>query len=221
MYRNILLTADGSPYTDWCREAALQLAVPGGKVNVLHVVDIVVLEGTFLQDLSGAVGAEPFLNLSPKLEKILTDKGNAIIENQVAAIRKAGFEASGEVATGIVSNVIARKAVESELVVMGRHGKHARFAEGFAGSATEGLLRKSPRPVLIVNKEPVPLKKVLLGAKPKSITRLSLASPLGPWVPNPVPVISPVGCKPAPSVKAPLAMPPGNTALFPSGVSLP
>ena len=163
MYDSILLAVDGSQYSDWGRQAARSLLSSGGRLQLLHVIDIVTLEGSFLQDLSGAVGAEPFLNLSPKLEKILHDKGNLALEVQGEACKSEGMQCQTLLDTGIVPNAIAHQALENQLVIVGRRGKNEKFQAGLAGSVTESLLRKSPRPVLVVPVQPTPFSKVLLG----------------------------------------------------------
>lgn len=163
MFGSILLPVDGSTYTDWGRTVAARLLRDGGALNFLYVVDLIALEGTFLQDIAGAVGAEPFMNLSPKLEKILRDKGQAVLETQRRECEKAGIRCTTTLETGIVSTVIARKAVENDLVVVGRHGRNEKFQAGLAGSTTEAVLRKSPRPVVVVPREPAAIGRVLLG----------------------------------------------------------
>lgn len=163
MYETILLPVDGSAYGDWARKLAAQLLAPNGTIRLLHVVDIVAIEGSFLQDLAGAVGAEPFLNLSPKLERILREKGEAVLAVQKAACEKEGLKCETALETGIVSSVIAAKAAQADVVVMGRHGRHERFRAGLAGSTAEGVLRRSVKPVIIVPAEPKPLTNVCLG----------------------------------------------------------
>ncbi len=154
MYSSILLAVDSSPFAQWARKAALSLAEKGARINLLHVIDIVALEGTFLQDLSGAIGVEPYMSLSPKLERILKEKGEALLEAHEKAVREAGFECRAEMVSGIIANEIARKANETELVVIGQRGSNAKFHAGLAGSVSEALLRKSPRPVVVVPAEP-------------------------------------------------------------------
>lgn len=178
MFGSILLPVDGSPYSDWARKVAAQLLAKGGNVQLLYVMDIVALEGTFLQDIAGAVGAEPFLNLSPKLERIMRERGQAILELQAKACTQEGIQATTRIETGIVATVIAQQAAGAEVVVIGRHGQHERFRGGLAGSTAETLLRKSPRPVLVVPAEPWPIKRVLLafdGSKP-ALRALDLAA---------------------------------------------
>jgi nucleotide-binding universal stress UspA family protein len=163
MYETILLPVDGSAYGDWARRLAVQLLAPQGTIRLLHVIDIVAIEGSFLQDLAGAVGAEPFLNLSPKLERILREKGEAVLAIHQSACEAAGVRCEAVLETGIVSSVIAAKAAEADVVILGRHGRHERFRAGLAGSTAEGVLRRSPKPVIIVPAEPKPLQSVCLG----------------------------------------------------------
>lgn len=177
MFRSILLPVDGSAYSDWARKVAAPLLAQGGTLQLLHVMDIVALEGTFLQDLAGAVGAEPFLNLSPKLEKVLRERGTAILEVQAKAAADEGLQATTALETGVIASVIAHKAAGAELVVIGRHGHHEKYHGGLAGSVAEALVRKSPSPVLVVSAEPWPIKRVLAafdGSAP-SAKALSLA----------------------------------------------
>jgi nucleotide-binding universal stress UspA family protein len=163
MFGSILLPVDGSVYSEWGRSIAARLLSKDGTLNFLYVVDIVALEGTFLQDIAGAVGAEPFMNLSPKLERVLHEKGQAVLDTQKSACQKEGLSASTQLETGIVGNVISKHAVANELVVIGRHGRNEKFSTGLAGSTTESVLRKSPRPVLVVSREPGMIRRVLLG----------------------------------------------------------
>lgn len=162
MFGSILLPVDGSAYSDWARKVAAQVLAQGGTIQLLHVMDIVALEGTFLQDIAGAVGAEPFMNLSPKLERIMRERGEAVLELQAKACAKDGIKATTTLETGIITNVIAQRAAGAELVVVGRYGYHEKYRAGLAGSVAEALLRKSPRPVLVVPAEPWPVKHVML-----------------------------------------------------------
>jgi len=55
--------------------------------------------------------------------------------------------------TGIIANEIVGRANLSDLVVMGRHGTNVEFAYGLFGSTTEGVIRRSPQPVMVVTDE--------------------------------------------------------------------
>jgi nucleotide-binding universal stress UspA family protein len=151
LIKKILLPQDGSPNAKAALECGLWLA---GKFDAslvgLNVVDIVALEGPFLHDVSGSLGFEPFLNFSTKMKEALEANGRTILNSFTEECRKAGFGHETHLSFGIVVNEICEKAKLTDLVVMGRRGVNARFEYGLLGSATEGVIRKSPRPVLVV-----------------------------------------------------------------------
>lgn len=151
MIKKILLPQDGSPNSKSALECGLWLA---GKFEAnlvgLHVVDIVALEGPFLHDVSGSLGFEPFLNFSTKMKEALEANGRTLLNTFTEECRKAGFSHETHLAFGVVINEICEKAKLADIVVLGRRGLNARFEYGLLGSATEGVIRKSPSPVLIV-----------------------------------------------------------------------
>jgi nucleotide-binding universal stress UspA family protein len=151
LIKKILLPQDGSPNAKSALECSLWLA---GKFEAslvgLHVVNIVALEGPFLHDVSGSLGFEPFLNFSTKMKEALEANGKTVLNTFAEECRKAGFSPETHLSFGVVVNEICEKALLADLVVMGRRGINARFEYGLLGSATEGVIRKSPRPVLIV-----------------------------------------------------------------------
>ena len=63
MFKNILIPQDGSNHSRTALAYGIWLARKfDAKVIGLYVVDVVVMEGPFLHDLSGSLGFEPFLN---------------------------------------------------------------------------------------------------------------------------------------------------------------
>lgn len=151
MIKKILVTLDGSSYSNPAVEYSIWLARGFGAVLAgLHVVDLVALEGPFIHDLSGSLGFEPFLNFSTKMKEALEANGQRLLDSFQEDCKKAGIECTKELPFGIVSNEICERAHLADLVVVGRHGVNAMFEHGLLGSTTEGVIRKSPRPVFIV-----------------------------------------------------------------------
>ena len=72
MIKSILVALDGSEHADAAAEYALWL---GQRLRAtligLHVVDIVSIEGSFLHDISGSLGFEPYLDFSAKMREAL------------------------------------------------------------------------------------------------------------------------------------------------------
>lgn len=163
MMKRILIALDGSDYGKAATEYGLWLA---GKFDAalsgVHVVDIVSLEGPFLHDLSGSLGFEPYLNFSAKMREALEDRGRSILSTFEETCSAAGVETETDLKFGVVVNELCEKAKFADLVVMGRRGVNAKFEHGLLGSATEGAIRRSPKPVLIVPREFTEAKKPLL-----------------------------------------------------------
>jgi len=163
MIKNILVPQDGSAYAKAALDYSLWLARKfGASLTGLHVVDIVSLEGPFLHDLSGSLGFEPFLNFSTRMREALEARGKTILTTFEEACRDIGAGCETKISFGIVANEICDLAKIADLVVVGRRGVNAQFDYGLLGSTTEAVLRRSPKPVLVVPetfKEP---KKPLL-----------------------------------------------------------
>lgn len=153
MIKKILVAQDGSEYAKAALDYGLWLAKSfQASLIGVHVVDVVSIEGPFLHDISASIGFEPFLNFSAKMREALEAKGKTILGVFEDACAKAGVECESRMAFGIVPNEICEGSLLSDLIVMGRHGVNERYEHGLFGSITEGVIRKSPKPVLIVPK---------------------------------------------------------------------
>ena len=76
MFRRIVVALDGSKHSVACAEYALWLAERlGASLVGLHVIDIVSIEGSFLHDVSGSLGFEPYLDFSSKMRDVLRERG--------------------------------------------------------------------------------------------------------------------------------------------------
>lgn len=193
MIKNILAPQDGSDYGS----AALLYAIWLAKrfkagLKGLYVVDVVSLEGPFLRDMSGAMGAEPFLNFSTKMREILDAKGDAILASFKEVCGREGVECAAEKVFGIIANEICEKARTADLVVMGRHGVNERFEHGLLGSITEAVVRKSQRPVLVTPKVFHEPRKPLLAydGSPSAAKAMHSAAELSKELGLPLTVIS-------------------------------
>ncbi len=151
MIKKILVPQDGSSNAQSAVDYALWLAGRfGAGITGLHVVDIVSLEGPFLHDLSGSIGFEPFLNFSAKMRETLEARGKTILSEFDLRCEGTSVPRSTQLAYGIVAREICEKAQLADLVVIGRRGINEKFEYGMLGSTTESVIRKSPKPVLIV-----------------------------------------------------------------------
>lgn len=163
MFRNILVPQDGSSHSNSSLAYAIFLAKKFKAVLIgQYVVDTVAFEGPFLHDLSGALGFEPYLNFSSKMRDVLEEKGKEVLENFKEECTKAGIESDTILDSGIVSNQICEESKIADIIVMGRRGVNVGFEHGLLGSTTEGVIRKAPKPIMIVTDKYEEIKKSLL-----------------------------------------------------------
>ncbi len=154
MMKRILVTTDGSDSSAKGVRYAIALAAKQqASVLALHVVDVKLLEGPFLRDLSASLGAAPYVNYQGSIAMILEERGKAALEHVAKLCAEKGVHCETELQTGIVPRVIVEQGDLVDLIVMGRAGEHKDFLEGLMGSTTEAVARRASVPVLITNQD--------------------------------------------------------------------
>ena len=150
MVKSILVALDGSQHAESALEHGLWLARRlRARLIGLHVLDIVSIEGSFLHDVSGSLGFEPYLDFSSKMREALQERGNVLLDAFRAKCDQAGVTNDTALPMGIVANEICDQARIADLVIVGRRGVNEQFSTGLLGSTTESVTRKSPKPVLV------------------------------------------------------------------------
>jgi nucleotide-binding universal stress UspA family protein len=148
--RNILVALDGSQHAESALEYGLWLADRlRARLLGLHVVDIVSIEGSFLHDVSGSLGFEPYLDFSSKMRDALQERGRALLEGFRTRCGERGVACDTVLPLGVVANEICDQARMADLVVLGHRGVNDQFSTGLLGGTTESVARKSPKPVLV------------------------------------------------------------------------
>ena len=150
MIKRILVPTDGSEYASVGVRYAVALAKRYGATLVgLHVVDIKLLEGPFLRDISASLGTAPYVNYQGNVSMILEERGVAALDSFRKACEEAGVACEACQVTGIVARCIVEKSELADLIVMGRGGEHGQWLDGLAGSTTAGVVRRATQPVLV------------------------------------------------------------------------
>ena len=91
MVKSILVALDGSQHADSALEYGLWLAHRmRARLIGLHVLDIVSIEGSFLHDVSGSLGFEPYLDFSSKMREALQERGNVLLDAFRTKCEQAG-----------------------------------------------------------------------------------------------------------------------------------
>jgi nucleotide-binding universal stress UspA family protein len=150
MYQNILLCTDGSP----AAEAAADYAIWFGKklkagLRALYVTDIRLLEGPWISDFSGAIGAQPYSALLPQLQQIQREKADTVLAAVEKRCRDGGVACETTYDTGTLTQVILDNEGKADMTVLGQRGEHAAWLAGGLGSSVERVVRASVKPCLV------------------------------------------------------------------------
>ncbi|MDQ1257705.1 MAG: Universal stress protein [Candidatus Hydrogenedentes bacterium] len=163
MIKQMLVPTDGSEYAAIGVRYAVALAKRyDATLHGLHVVDIKMLEGPFLRDVSASLGTAPFVNYQNNISMILEERGKLALEVFTNACEAAGVRYETSQVTGVVARSILDKSELCDLIVMGRGGEHGEWLEGLVGSTTEAVIRRAKQPVLVTGIDTPGTKRFLV-----------------------------------------------------------
>jgi nucleotide-binding universal stress UspA family protein len=150
MIKNILVAIDGSEHSRSATELALWIAGRvDASVTALHVIDIVSIEGSFLHDVSGSLGFEPYLDFSSKMREVLEERGRVMLAEFSDQAAEANVRCETLMDVGIIANEICERARTADVVVIGHRGVNEKFSTGLLGGTAESVTRKCPKPLLV------------------------------------------------------------------------
>ncbi|MFQ5684610.1 MAG: universal stress protein [Candidatus Binatia bacterium] len=153
MIKNILVPLDGSDHSRAALDYALWMTEKlRGTLFGQHVIDTISIEGTFLHDISGSLGFEPYLDFSTKMREVLEERGKTILDEfrQRCSQKEIRHEAFLDI--GIIPNEICERSKVADLVILGHRGINEGFSTGLLGNTAESVTRKCPRPVFVSTK---------------------------------------------------------------------
>ena len=163
MYKNILLCTDGSPAAEVAADYAIWFAKQlNARLRALYITDIRLLEGPWMSDLSGAVGAQPYLGLVPQIQKFQQSKAAMILAAVDKHSRDAHVSCETAHETGGLIQVMLEHERRADLVVLGQRGEHAQWSGGMLGSGVERMVRASVKPCLVTPEKFQPVKHMLI-----------------------------------------------------------
>lgn len=156
MIRRILVPTDGGDAAALGVQFAVSLAAKcRASLCGLNVVDVKLLEGPFLRDLSASLGTAPYVNYQGNITMLLQERGKAALESFRQACAEAEVPCETIQVTGIVAREIVEQSSLFDLVVLGRHDEQGAWLEGLLGSTTEAVIRRSQQPVLVTGADHV------------------------------------------------------------------
>lgn len=182
MIKKLLVPTDGSSHAQMGVDYAVSLAKQhGAQLHGLYVVDVRLLEGPFLRDLSASLGTAPFVNYQNNVTLILEERGKAALSAFASSCERAGLAHETTQMTGQVVGSIVDQGELVDLIVMGRSGEHADWLDGVLGSTTEGVVRRAKCPVLVTDRPEARIDQVVVAYDGSSHAKqaLHLAADLG------------------------------------------
>lgn len=151
MINKILVPTDGSPNSlialDYATYIARKLSV---SLTGLYVIDVNLIQGPMLTDVSGSVGMPPYEGFFDAIEKSLDEKADFILKEFQERCVNTGIKSDVKKIIGKVSSVIVEEAQNADMILMAKKGEHFHLTEGgLLGSVAEAVVRNSGKPVLI------------------------------------------------------------------------
>lgn len=156
--KSILVPIDFSDATPRVLDQAKQVAQAfRAEIHLVQVNEIMpaVPPSTFGYGVAGMpelmpMSTGPVLDPAPN-PAVMNESQKAKLNDWQKEISQAGVKVTLHEPTGAVVEEILREAdvIKPDLIVMGRHG-HGAMYNLLVGSVTEGVLKRSNRPVLLV-----------------------------------------------------------------------
>jgi len=142
MYKNILIPVDGSKCSQEALEHGLKLAkTVGANISLLHILE---------DPLTIAYSLPETVSYRPELYSELKTAALAVLETAEKQTRAAGIDCVSELISDVnPAHAILEASKEADLIIMGTHGRKGLDRVVF-GSVTEGVLRRTSTPVLIL-----------------------------------------------------------------------
>lgn len=182
MIKQILVPTDGSEHASLGVQYGVGLAKQHGASLVgLHIIDIRLLEGPFLRDISASLGTAPYVNYQNNMALILEEKGKAALEDFRQRAEKSGVQFQPVQLTGAVTQAIVEQSELADLIVMGRSGEHSEFLGGLIGSTTESVVRHAKCPVLVTGRKEARIQRFVVAydGSPHARHALQFATSIG------------------------------------------
>ena len=164
MIKKILLPTDGSANSLKALEYGIYIARKlSASLTGLYVIDLNLIQGPMLTDISGSVGMPPYEGFFDAIEKSLDEKAAFILKEFQELCQKSGIKAEVKKVTGRISTAIIEEAQSADLILMAKKGEHFHLKEGgLLGSVAEEVARNSGKPVLVTPENFIEIESMAL-----------------------------------------------------------
>lgn len=162
MFQKLLVCTDGSPYSDVaCRYAFLLATALPAKLTGLHVLDIRMVEGPLLADISGALGAAGYFGGFPQFKNLMEAKGQAVRQSFDDLAKKAGVEADFKIESGHPVHAILNQEETTDVLILGQRGENEQFGRELTGSVADRITRRATKPCLVTPGQFTPVHSIM------------------------------------------------------------
>jgi nucleotide-binding universal stress UspA family protein len=151
MIKKILIPTDGSANSLTALKYGIYIARKlDAAVTGLYVLDVNLIQGPMLTDISGSVGMPPYDGFFDVIETSLNEKADFILKNFQKRCQESGINPELKRTIGKINQTIIEEAQNADLILMAKKGEHFHLKEGgLLGSVAEAVVRNSGKPVMI------------------------------------------------------------------------
>ncbi len=153
-YKKILVTLDGSKLAELALQHTLEVAAPGAQIHILSVMaedrvsEIAALASAMGQSVT--LTNEQWPPLRPASDPRLIHAREDYLLQVSEWLEQVGMEVTVEVRPGnIVDTIVCVARDGFDVIIMATHGRTG-LSRVALGSVAEGVLHRSPCPVLII-----------------------------------------------------------------------
>ena len=178
--RKILIPTDGSANSLTALEYGIYIARKAEASLIgLYVIDVNLIQGPMLTDISGSVGMPPYDGFFEAIETSLNEKADFSLKAFLERCNKSHTNVEVKKTIGKISQIIIEEAQSADLILMAKKGEHFHLKEGgLLGSVAEAVVRNSGKPVMITPENFLEIESMGLaydGSEPaKKALKLSL-----------------------------------------------
>ncbi|MCX7634276.1 MAG: universal stress protein [Syntrophales bacterium] len=180
MIGKILIPTDGTDYGKTAIAYGIYIGRRlGATLKGLHVVDLRMIQGPVITDISGSIGIPPCQEFFPVIEKGLEERADAILAAFRERCREAGIEPETKKAYGIIDEAIIEEGKDADWIILARRGEHFHLAKGgIIGSTAEAVVRKAGKPVMVTPRDFFEIESIALAydGSPPAKNALKLAA---------------------------------------------
>ena len=115
-----------------------------------------------MSDLSGALGAQPYSALVPKLQQLQSEKAAMVLAAAEKRCREAHVVCETAHETGSLVQIMLTHEKHADLAVLGQRGEHAPWLGDMLGSSVERMVRTSIKPCFVTPEKFQPIKRMLI-----------------------------------------------------------